>query len=170
MWRLLTGPGVVWELKFGSWVLLQPERINAYAQAVIQTLRADEFERGCLPEERVLNGDLTYHSSMQRLEPEEERFVLLAMHQTLVERGLCLREQTDKGPLLIFPSYLPARAPGTRRAPGRISELPLHRIPGRHLRHAGGTAAPHQGVSAGPTVALRRRFQNASPGNNWASS
>src|SRR6185312_7986946 len=26
---LLAGPGIVWELKFGSWVLLQPERINA---------------------------------------------------------------------------------------------------------------------------------------------
>ena len=45
---LLAGPGVVWELKFGSWVLLQPERINAYAQAVIQTIGADEHERGCL--------------------------------------------------------------------------------------------------------------------------
>jgi hypothetical protein len=31
---LLAGPGVVWELAFGSWVLLQPERINAHAQAV----------------------------------------------------------------------------------------------------------------------------------------
>jgi small GTP-binding protein len=102
---LLSGPGVVWELKFGSWVLLQPERINAYAQAVIQTLREDEHERGCLLEERVLNGDLTYHSSIARLGDDEERFVLLAMHQTLVERGLCLREQTDKGALLIFPSY-----------------------------------------------------------------
>jgi len=102
---LLTGPGAVWELAFGSWVLLQPERINAYAQAVIQTMREDEHERGCLPEERVLCGDLSYQSSMKRLEAEEERFVLLAMHQTLVERGLCLREQTDKGPLLIFPSY-----------------------------------------------------------------
>ena len=102
---LLAGPGVVWELKFGSWVLLQPERINAYAQAVIQTLREDEHERGCLPEERVLNGDLTYQSSITRLDADEERFVLLAMHQTLVERGLCLREHTDKGPLLVFPSY-----------------------------------------------------------------
>jgi small GTP-binding protein len=102
---LLAGPGVVWELNFGSWVLLQPERINAYAQAVIQTMRADEHERGCLPEEQVLNGDLTYHSSMERLEADEERFVLLAMHQTLVKRGLCLREHTDKGPLLVFPSY-----------------------------------------------------------------
>jgi small GTP-binding protein len=102
---LLAGPGVVWELAFGSWVLLQPERINAYAQAVIQTLRADEHERGAIPEERVLRGDMTYTSSIKRLEGDEERFVLLAMHQTLVERGLCLREHTDKGPLLIFPSY-----------------------------------------------------------------
>jgi hypothetical protein len=92
---LLAGPGAVWELKFGSWVLLQPEHINAHAQAVIQTMRAEEHERGCLQEERVLDGDLTYHSSMARLEAGEERFVLLAMHQTLVERGLCLREHTD---------------------------------------------------------------------------
>jgi hypothetical protein len=41
---------VVWELAFGSWVLLQPERINAYAQAVIRTLQADEHQRGCLME------------------------------------------------------------------------------------------------------------------------
>ena len=102
---LLAGPGVVWELKFGSWVLLQPERINAYAQAVIQTLRADEHQRGCLMEEQVLKGGLVYESSMARLEGDEERFVLLAMHQTLVERGLCLRQPTDKGNLLIFPSY-----------------------------------------------------------------
>ena len=36
---------------------------------------------------------------------DEERFVLLAMHKILVERGLCLREHTDTGTMLIFPSY-----------------------------------------------------------------
>ncbi len=87
MLTLLAGPGVVWELAFGSWVLLQPERINACAQAVIRTLQADEHQRGCLMEERVLKGDLAYESSMPRLAGDEERFVLLAMHQTLVERG-----------------------------------------------------------------------------------
>jgi len=81
-------PGVVWELAFGSWVLLQPERINAYAQAVIRTLQADEHQRGCLMEERVLKGDLAYESSMPRFAGDEERFVLLAMHQTPVERGI----------------------------------------------------------------------------------
>lgn len=102
---LLAGPGVVWELAFGSWILLQPERINAYAQAVIRTLQADEHQRGCVMEERVLKGDLSYESSMPRLAGDDERFVLLAMHQTLVERGLCLRQPTDKGNLLVFPSY-----------------------------------------------------------------
>jgi hypothetical protein len=99
---LLAGLGVVWELAFGSWVLLQPDRINAYAQAVIRTLQADEHQRGCLMEERVLKGDLAYESSMPRLAGDEERFVLLAMHQTLVERGLCLRQPTAKGNLLVF--------------------------------------------------------------------
>ncbi len=79
---------MVWELAFGSWVLLQPERINAYAQAVIRTLQADEHQRGCLMEERGLKGVLTYEPSMPRPAGDEERFVLLAMHQTLVERGL----------------------------------------------------------------------------------
>lgn len=108
---LLAGPGVVWELDFGGWVLLQPERINAYAQALLQTLREDPLERGCLPEERVLKGELTYHSSLERLPAEEERFVLLAMHQTLVERQLCLREPSDHGSLLIFPSYYQRERP-----------------------------------------------------------
>ena len=105
---LLAGPGVVWELAFGSWVLLQPERINAYAQAVIRTLQADEHQRGCLMEERVLKGGLTYESSMPRLAGDEERFVLLVMHQTLVERGLCLRQPTGKGNLLVFFCSSPA--------------------------------------------------------------
>jgi hypothetical protein len=86
-------------------VLLQPERIDAYAQAVIRMLQGDEHQRGRLMEERVLRGELSYESSMPRLAGDEERFVLLAMHQTLVERGLCLRQPTDKGNLLVFPSY-----------------------------------------------------------------
>jgi hypothetical protein len=102
---LLAGPGIVLELSFGSWVLLQPERVNAYAQAVIRTLQEDEGQRGCLMEERVLKGQLVYDSSMPRLAADDERFILLAMHQTLVERGLCLRQPTAKGTLLVFPSY-----------------------------------------------------------------
>jgi hypothetical protein len=51
---LLAGPGVVWELGFGSWILLQPELINSHAQAVIRSLRDDERELGCIAETQVL--------------------------------------------------------------------------------------------------------------------
>ena len=102
-------------------MLLQPERINAYAQAVIRTLQADEHQRGCLLEERVLKGDLMYESSMARLQGDEERFVLLAMHQTLVERGLCLRQSSPapEGPNVNSPrcnrGKLRAQMPQPRR-------------------------------------------------------
>ena len=107
---LLAGPGVVWELDFGSWVLIQPERINAYAQAVIQTLRDDPHEKGCISEQRVLAGKLKYASTLERLPADEERMVLHAMHQTLIKQGLCLRMHDDSDTptiptLLIFPSF-----------------------------------------------------------------
>ena len=43
---LLAGPGIVWQLEFGDFVLLQPERINAYAAAVIRKVRAHTDEIG----------------------------------------------------------------------------------------------------------------------------
>lgn len=39
-------------------------------------------------EERILKDERAYESSMPRLAGEEDRFVLLAMHQTLVERAI----------------------------------------------------------------------------------
>jgi GTPase SAR1 family protein len=107
---LLAGPGVVWQLDFGDFVLLQPERINAYAAAVIRSVRAHTDEIGCISEERVLAGDLDYQD-MQRLPPAEEEIILQAMHQTFVDYGLCLRERTDEGTLLVLPSYFRRERP-----------------------------------------------------------
>ncbi|MBF0164640.1 MAG: TIR domain-containing protein [Magnetococcales bacterium] len=121
---LLVGPGVVLELTFGSFILLQPERINAYAQAVIQTMREDPLERGCILRDTVLNGDLTYHAAMARLpeaERDDERILLLAMVQLLLERGLCWKElQTDQGALLIFPSYYRRERPDQADHPATL--------------------------------------------------
>lgn len=108
---LLAGPGVVWELGFGSWVLLAPELINAYAQAVIRTIQADDRELGCITEEAVLSGRLGYPTNLDRLPEEEERILLVAMHKLLVENSLCLSEPTDAGTMLIFPSYARRQRP-----------------------------------------------------------
>ena len=107
---LLAGPGVVWKLEFGDFVLLHPERINAYAAAVIRSVRAHTEEIGCIFEARVLAGDLDYQD-MQRLPLDEEQIVLRAMHQTLVDHGLCLREPAEQGTLLVLPSYFKRERP-----------------------------------------------------------
>ena len=101
---LLASPGIVWQLEFGDFILLQPERINAYAAAVIRKVRAHTDEIGVIPEEDVLAGRLNYQD-MKRLPPDEEQIVLRAMHQTFIDHGLCIREATETGTLLVFPSY-----------------------------------------------------------------
>jgi len=107
---LLAGPGVLWKLEFGDFVLLHPERMNAYASAVIRSVRAHADEIGCITEERVLSGELDYQQ-MVRLPPVEEEIVLRAMYHTFVQHGLCLREHTESGPLLVFPSYFKRERP-----------------------------------------------------------
>jgi DNA-directed RNA polymerase subunit RPC12/RpoP len=106
---LLDGPGVVKELGFGTYILLRPEWINAYAQAVIRTLRAAESGLGCLPVSSIVEGKLIFQTKQadekdiveQRLGPSDEKVVLQAMEQMLLERRLCLRQNGD----LVFPSY-----------------------------------------------------------------
>jgi WD40 repeat protein/GTPase SAR1 family protein/DNA-directed RNA polymerase subunit RPC12/RpoP len=116
---LLAGPGVVWQLDFGDFVLLQPERINAYAAAVVRKVRAHPDEIGSILEEDVLAGKLDYQD-MRRLTRDEEQIVLRAMHQTFVDHGLCLREPSERGPLLVFPSYFKRERPEPGATPAQL--------------------------------------------------
>ena len=149
---LLAGPGVVWELKFGNWVLLA-----AGADQRLRTGRDSDVARrrtrARLPSRRNGCCAATWRISprIQRLDPEEERFVLLAMHQTLVERGLCLREHTDKGTLLVFPSFYRRERPELVGHPAVLVSYRLQRIPRRHLRHTGRPPAPHRTLPARPS-------------------
>ena len=113
---LLAGSGVVWELEFGDFVLLQPERINSYAGALVRSVRAQVEEIGCISEEKVLAGELDYQD-MERLPRFEEDIVLRAMLQTFVSRGLCLPEKTGEGTILVFPSYFRRERPELEKHP-----------------------------------------------------
>jgi WD40 repeat protein/DNA-directed RNA polymerase subunit RPC12/RpoP len=108
---LLHGPGVVWKLEFGDLVLLQPERINAYAAALVRKVRKHINEIGVIPEADVLAGDLEF-ADMVRLPKDEEEIVLRAMHLMVVDRGLCIRHRVPDGrTLLVFPSLYKRERP-----------------------------------------------------------
>jgi WD40 repeat protein/GTPase SAR1 family protein len=128
---LLAGPGAVMPLGFGDYILLQPELINAYAQAVIETLRDDPLERGCIAEARVRDGNLNYPDGFQRLPEAEEGIVLRAMHRQLVDRSLCLRDHDSRdrrATLLVFPSYFRRQRP---ERPGTPTAFMTYRFQGR---------------------------------------
>ncbi len=123
---LLAGPGIVLQLEFGDFTLLQPERIDSYAGAVIRSVSAHTEEHGSIAEEDVLAGRLRY-KDVRRLPPSEEEIVLRALHQTFIRHGLCWREHTDAGARLVFPSYFRREAP---EDPGRPPVLVSYRFSG----------------------------------------
>ena len=95
--------------------------MNAYAQAVIRTIRQDPSELGCLPLRSIAEGKLLFQTverdgsilEMKRLPENEERIVLREMERQLEERGLCLR-QGDK---LVFPSHCGRERPTLEKHP-----------------------------------------------------
>lgn len=107
---LLAGPGLIWELEFGDFVLLQPEKVEAYAGALFRSLRSQRHDLGSIDEDSFVNGQLRY-DGMRRLDGSEEQIVLQALYQMLLRRGLCLREMTDNGALLVFPSFFRGERP-----------------------------------------------------------
>ena len=101
---LMQGQGMVQMLDFGNFVLLQPEQINCYASVVVRMARENKDELGTIAEQQVLDGQLDY-KDMSRLSADDEEILLRAMVQALLDRALCLREETPKGRMLVFPSY-----------------------------------------------------------------
>lgn len=101
---LLTGQGLIQKLDFGDFVLLQPEWLNRYAAAIVRVAREHAEEIGCVPERDVLDARIDF-ADMKRLAAADEAILLRAMVQGLLDRALCLREETSSGDHLVFPSY-----------------------------------------------------------------
>ena len=106
----LASPGLVWKLDFGGFVLLQPERINSYAGAVARELRSQANQLGEIAETALTSGDLKFEG-IERLNEEDESVVLQAMHQTFVDKGVCIRRDTGNGTKLVFPAYFGVERP-----------------------------------------------------------
>lgn len=115
--RLLDGPGMIQQLAFGQFILLQPEILSRYAAAVIRKVRQHSQELGCISEDDMLQGNLDYQD-FKRLPDKDEKIVLRALHEKLVTRAWCLRQPGDSGVLLIFPSYFRRQRPDQSYRPG----------------------------------------------------
>ena len=95
-------------LKFGDYVLLQPELLDAYAGAIVNAARDEPDGLGSILEAKVVNLDFAVPSTGQVLEGQQERLLVLATLEELLEHELVLREPTEDGDSAGLPLGLPA--------------------------------------------------------------
>ena len=92
-------------------ILMRPELINQYTSSIIQAARNHPFGIGAVSERDVLIGNLSF-SGFERLPQEQERIVLEATVELLIQHDLCFREMG----FLVFPSQINVTRPAPREA------------------------------------------------------
>jgi small GTP-binding protein len=107
---LLANHGLVMAFAFGDLVLLRPELLNGYANAVIRAARAHVDEIGCVAEADVFERRLDM-ARVDRLPTADEDLLLRAMVQTFLDHSLCIAEDTAHGRHLVFPSQFRRERP-----------------------------------------------------------
>ena len=110
---LLDGPGVLKKLDYGDYVLLKPEWLGVYGQAVLRRLRQEEPQLGALPVGAIAAAELPFAEGQQRLEAPEEQVLLAELERQLQERRICLRQRGQ----LVFPSHCGRERPPSPSLP-----------------------------------------------------
>jgi class 3 adenylate cyclase len=91
-------------LTFGGYVLLQPELLDAYASAMVNTAKDEPDGLGSMAEEIALAGKFYVPDEQKVKDAGQEQLLLHATVEELVRHDLALRENADDGRYLVFPS------------------------------------------------------------------
>jgi class 3 adenylate cyclase/GTPase SAR1 family protein len=91
-------------LSFGGYVLLQPELLDAYASAMVNTAKEEPDGLGSIAEDVALAGQFFVPKEQRIQDPGQEQLLLHATVEELVRHDLALRESAADGRYLVFPS------------------------------------------------------------------
>jgi len=100
----LESAGLVKRLKFGDLILLQPELLDACASTIVNAARNEPDGLGSILESRVNDVEFPVHSSDRVGGDLQERLLVCATLEELIQHELVLREPTEDGVQLVFPS------------------------------------------------------------------
>ena len=111
--------GLIRRLGFGGFVLLQPEYIDAYASAMVNAARDEPDGLGHIREDDALAGRFRISDDERLPDRAQEPMLLAATVEDLLRHEIALREPTDEGVYLVFPSQFTRERPGIPDIPGR---------------------------------------------------
>jgi GTPase SAR1 family protein len=100
----LESAGLVKRLKFWDYILLQPELLDAYASAIVNAARDEPDGLGSIMETKVAELELPVPVADRILGDRQERLLVFATLEELIQHELVLREVTEDGVQLVFPS------------------------------------------------------------------
>lgn len=101
---LVEARGLIKRLSFGDLVLLQPELLDAYASAIVNAAREEPDGMGCIAEEDLLERRFRMPKDECVEDKKQEKLLLIATVEDLLRHEIALREQSDHGPYLVFPT------------------------------------------------------------------
>ncbi len=110
---------LVRRLRFGNYVLLQPELLDAYASDLVDAAHNAPGGLGTVSEVDALDGRFISPGHSRQLDKEQQRLLLIATVEELVRHEIVLKEPTDAGTDLIFPSQFTREWPNLTELPGQ---------------------------------------------------
>jgi GTPase SAR1 family protein len=111
--------GLIRRLSFGNYVLLQPELLDAYASSMVNAARSEPDGLGYIKEEDALAGLFRMSDDERIRDRELEKLLLIATIEELLSHDIVLKEETDRGSDLVFPSQLTRTQPDAPELPGK---------------------------------------------------
>lgn len=100
----LESAGLVKRLRYGDYILLRPELLDAYASAIVNAARDEPDGHGSIMESKVIELDFPIPSESRIEGHLEERLLVIATLEELIRYEIVLREQENDGAQLVFPS------------------------------------------------------------------
>jgi hypothetical protein len=108
---LLESRGLIRRLSFGDFVLLQPELLDAYASKLVNAVNFEDEGLGTIPVEDVIAGRFPMPETERIADRGQEKVLLLATVEDMLRHEIALREDSEHGAYLLFPSQLTRERP-----------------------------------------------------------
>ncbi len=99
--------GLIWQLSFGNYILLKPEKLNNYASAVVIAARKHPQGIGCVLERDIIEAHLELDNVIRIKDSRTERTMLHAVVELFLEKEIALREDQ----YIVFPSKFNRKRP-----------------------------------------------------------
>jgi small GTP-binding protein len=114
---------LVKRLSFGDLILLQPERLDNYASAIVNAAKDEPDGLGCISEQDVRAARFTMSADERLVDQHQEALLLIATIEGMIRQEIALREPTNEGSQLVLPSQITKENPALPNPPGKAAVI-----------------------------------------------